>query len=312
MGLFVGLDFGGTNLKYGVGDRNGNIIAKKIRPSQAQESADKIFENFFIAISELQQEVDDEINGIGIGTPGSIDFYRGQLIGKTPNIPHWTDAPIKKTLEQELNVPVWVDNDANVMALAEARVGVAKGYSYALCLTLGTGIGGGIILDNKVYRGSTFSAAEVGHITIQMDGKQCNCGNIGCLEVYASAPAMIDRYRHKLKRTGLLYNDDQLTTEFIFQKAAVNEYFAIETINETCDYLGAGITSLVNVLNPQIIVIGGGVANAGEAFIKRIEDVIRQRGMKANSQHLKVVRAQLGNDAGVVGAIMLAAEYYNE
>lgn len=312
MGLFIGLDLGGTNLKYGVGDRKGNILIKKIRPSQAQESVDKIFENFYIAISELQQEAGDEILGIGIGTPGSVDFDKGQLIGKTPNIPHWTDAPIKKTIEDRFHIPVWVDNDANVMALAEARVGAAKGYAYALCLTLGTGIGGGIILENKVYRGSTFSAAEVGHITIKMNGKRCNCGNIGCFEIYASAPAMINRYRRKLRRNGLLYDNNKLTTEFIFQKATEHEAFAIETINETCDYLGAGITSLINVLNPQVVVIGGGVANAGEAFIERIEQVVRQRGMKANSQHLKVVKATLGNDAGIVGAIMLAAECYHE
>ena len=205
-------------------------------------------------------------------------------------------------------IPVYVDNDANVVALAEVRRGAAADCSSVACFTVGTGIGGGIILNNEIYRGANYSAAEVGHITVEMNGKPCGCGNFGCLEAYAAAPAMINRYRHKLKRTGLLYNEHQLSTEFIFEKAEVEEDFAIETINETCDYLGTGIASVVNILNPEMVLIGGGVAEAGDEFIKRIEKVIRQKIMKANSDVLKVGRVKLGNDAGMVGAILLAVE----
>ena len=308
MGLYIGLDLGGTNLKYAVGDENGNIKIKKIKPSLAHKPKEEIFSNIFSAIEELKQEISSEINGIGFGTPGSVDFEKGQLIGETPNIEHWTNAPIKKRLEDKFKVPIWVDNDANLVALAEARVGAAKNYTHVVCITIGTGIGSGIIIDGKLHRGAYYSAAEVGHIIIDFKGKPCKCGNLGCLEAYTSAPAMIDRYRHKLKRTGLLFNEDQITTEFIFEKAAVDEDLAIETINETCDYLGTGIASFVNIISPQIVVIGGGVAEAGEAFIKRIEKVILQNAMKPISKHLKVVKAKLGNDAGVVGAILLAAE----
>ena len=308
MSLYIGLDLGGTNLKYAVGDENGNIIIKKIRPSLAQESQKKVFDNIFNAITELIQETAAEIKGIGFGTPGSVDFKKGQLIAGTPNIKNWTDAPIKKTIEEKFNIPVWVDNDANIMTLAEVRIGAAKGYSHVVCFTIGTGIGGGIIIDNQLYRGANFAAAEVGHTIVEKGGKPCKCGNLGCLEAYTSAPAMINRYRRKLKRIGLMFNEEQLTTEFIFQKAKFAEDFAIETINETCDYLGTGIASVVNVINPQIVVIGGGVADAGEQFIKKVETVVQQNAMKPNSQNLKVVKAQLGNDAGVAGAILLAVE----
>jgi len=308
MSLYIGLDLGGTNLKYAVGDEKGNIIIKKIRPSLAQESQKKVFENIFSAITELKQEAAAEIKGIGFGTPGSVHFKKGQLIASTPNIRDWTDAPIKKTIEEKFNIPVWVDNDANIMTLAEARIGAAKGYSSVVCLTIGTGIGGGIIIDNQLYRGANFAAAEVGHTIVEKDGKPCNCGNLGCLEAYTSAPAMIKRYRQKLKRIGLMYNEEQLTTEFIFQKAKFAEDFAKEAINETCEYLGTGIASVVNVINPQIVVIGGGVADAGEEFIKKVETAVQQNALKPNSQNLKVIKAQLGNDAGVVGAILLAVE----
>ncbi|MBD3289260.1 ROK family protein [candidate division KSB1 bacterium] len=308
MGLYIGLDLGGTNLKYALGDETGKLSTKKSMPSLSNENQDKIFENIFSAIEELLDETDSDIPAIGMGTPGSVNFERGQLNGTTPNIPDWTNAPIKKSIEDKFGIPTYVDNDANVVALAEARCGAAADCSSVVCFTIGTGIGGGIILDNKILRGASYSAAEVGHITVEMNGKPCGCGNFGCLEAYAAAPAMIKRYRHKLKRTGLLYKEDQLSPEFIFQKAAVEEDFAIETINETCDYLGTGIASIVNVLNPEMVLIGGGVSEAGEEFIQRIEKVVRQKIMKACSDVLKVGKVQLGNDAGVVGAILLAAE----
>ncbi len=308
MGLYIGLDLGGTNLKYALGDKTGNLKVKKSKPSLSYENQDKIFKNIFSAIDELRSETKSDIQAIGVGTPGSVNVKLGQLIGNTPNIPDWADAPVKKTIEDKYGIPVYIDNDANVVALAEARCGAAVDCSSVVCFTIGTGIGGGIILNNEIYRGANYSAAEVGHITVEMNGKPCGCGNFGCLEAYAAAPAMINRYRHKLKRTGLLYNEHQLSTEFIFQKAIVEEDFAIETINETCDYLGTGIAGVVNVLNPEMVLIGGGVAEAGDEFIKRIEKVIRQKIMKANSDVLKVGKVKLGGDAGVIGAILLAVE----
>lgn len=311
MGLFIGLDLGGTNLKYALGTKSGEILKKMSKPSLADQDQNTIFENFYSAIQELLQEAkkrNESVDAIGVGSPGSIHFAKGQLIGKTPNIESWTNAPIKKNIEKRFKITTWVDNDANVVALAESRVGAGKGYPNALCLTVGTGIGGGIILNNQLHRGVNHSAAEIGHIIVEYDGRPCNCGNRGCLEAYTSAPAIVERYRKKLKRTGVLNKMQELSTEFIFQKAELNEDLAKETIQETCNYLGAGIASIVNVIDPDVVIIGGGVSAAGQEFIQCIEDVVKQYAIKAIAKNLKVVSATLGNDAGVVGAIMLAAE----
>ncbi|MDZ7262865.1 MAG: ROK family protein [candidate division KSB1 bacterium] len=311
MSLYIGLDLGGTNLKYALGDERGTIITKSMRPSQAQESREKIFENMFLAVEELlkiAKQKAERVAAIGVGSPGSVDFEKGQLIGPTPNIKAWTDAPIKETLEARFHIPVWADNDANVVAIAEARLGAGKGLKHLVCLTVGTGIGGGIIIDGQIYRGENYTAAEIGHMSIEVAGKKCNCGGIGCLEVYTSAPAMVERYREKLEKTSQPWPEEKLSTELIFERMKAGDILALETLNETCDYFGAGIASVVNVLNPQAVIIGGGVAEAGEEFIGRVREVVKRRAMKAATKNLQILKAQLGNDAGVVGAILIAAE----
>ena len=196
------------------------------------------------------------------------------------------------------------------MALAEARIGAGKKFKNILCLTLGTGIGGGILINNQVLRGEHFSAAEVGHIIIVYNGIRCNCGNKGCLEAYTTAPAMVKRYQKKMKRFGIANDTNELNTEYIFEKASRNDGLAKETITETCQYLGAGIASISNIIDPEVVIIGGGVSEAGDSFIKQIEEQVRQYSVKSITQNLKVVKAQMGNDAGIVGAILLAAENY--
>lgn len=277
----------------------------------ADRDQSTIFKNIYAGIEELLSEAakqNETVTAIGVGSPGSIHFEKGQLIDSTPNIQSWTDAPIKKNIEARFNITTWADNDANVVALAEARVGAGKGYPNALFLTLGTGIGGGIILNHQLLRGAHHSAAEVGHVIVVFKGRPCNCGNRGCLEAYASAPAMVKRYRRKLKRTGVEYKIADLSTEYIFHKAAMNEDLAKQTIQEACEYLGVGIASIVNVIDPDIVIIGGGVSEAGPEFISCIENEVKKHAIKAIARKLKVIKASLGNDAGVVGAILLAAE----
>jgi glucokinase len=313
MSLFIGLDLGGTNLKYALGTETGEIIARFSKRSLADQNQEVVFENMFTAVDELLREAErrsEKVNAIGVGSPGCIDFKTGKLLGNAPNFDHWTNAPIKKNFEDRFNLPTYADNDANLMALAEARKGAGQKYNNLLCATLGTGIGGGIIINNELYRGAHYSAAEIGHIVVEYGGKLCNCGNLGCLEAYAAAPAMVERYRRKLKRTGVMFNIDELSTEFIFQKAKVNEDLAKETIIETCDYLGVGLASIVNTIDPDIVILGGGVTEAGTEFIKRIEQVVKQYALKSIAKKLQVVKAELNLDAGIVGAILLAAENF--
>lgn len=311
MSLFVGLDLGGTNLKYALGTASGDILVKMNRPSLANKSQTAIFENMFSASEELFHEAKkrgEKISAIGIGSPGNIDFESGQLIGNAPNLASWKDAAIKTIFQEHFNIPTWVDNDANLMALAEARKGAGQNYHTIICVTLGTGIGGGIIINNEVYRGSHASAAEIGHIIIEFGGRPCNCGNLGCLEAYASAPAMVNHYRRKLKRSGVFYEIDNLNPELIFQKAEMNEDLAKETIMETCDYLGAGIAGIVHIIDPEIVIIGGGIAEAGVEFISRIEWVVKNNVLKPIAEKIKVVKASLNKEAGVIGAILLASD----
>lgn len=315
MSLFIGLDLGGTNLKYALGTDTAEIIVKRSKPSLADQTQEKIFENMFSAVEELLQEAkkrDEKVNAIGVGSPGCVDFKTGKLLGRTPNFEDWVSAPIKKNFEDKFSLPTWADNDANLLALAESRKGAGRNFNTLLCVTLGTGIGGGIMINNELYRGVHYSAAEIGHIIIEYDGRPCNCGNRGCLEAYTAAPAMVERYRKKLKRTGVMFDFEGLNTELIFQKAELNEDLAKETIIETCDYLGVGLASVANTIDPDIIIIGGGVAEAGTEFIQRIEQVVKQYTLKPIAKKLKVVKADLNLDAGMVGAILLAAENYQK
>ena len=238
-----------------------------------------------------------------------------QVLRLTPNIPPMVGVNLKKRLSESFGLPVCVDNDANVMALAEFELGAARGFRHVLCLTIGTGIGGGIVLDGKLFHGSKFAGAEFGHMTIQYNGRKCNCGGAGCLEAYASAPAMVRdakrllwRDRKSVVHTLVQGDLSRLTTKVLFQAEKKGDRLASQVINQSCAYLGAGIASAVNLLNPQVVVIGGGVSRGGQGFIRRIEKEVKKRAFPSATKNLKVVRAKLGNDAGFIGAAILCAQ----
>lgn len=306
----IGLDLGGTFLKYALGYPDGQLLVSKKRPSKGDQSQSAIFEVMFKAIEEMLHEAEKrrgKVIAIGVGSPGAIIFTEGRLNGNTPNLINWGNANIRKEIEEKFHLPVWADNDANVATLGEARQGAAKGCQFVIALTLGTGIGGGILINNEIYRGANFAGAELGHVSIKHDGLPCNCGGIGCIEVYASAPGMVRNY---LSKTVGIQKTENITTETIFSHAKKGKPEAIATIQETCEYLGTALASFVNTFNPQLIVIGGGVADAGEDFMNQIWRELEKRAMPPCLDGVKLVRATLGNDAGVVGAICLAAEMY--
>ncbi len=311
MDLFVGLDLGGTWLKYGIAGSDGELLFKSKRPSEAKAGREAIFGSMMAAVRELRDRfaAKGSIRAIGVGSPGLVDYRRGYLMGGAPNLPGWDGADIRGVLGKELGVQVYADNDANVMALAESRLGAAKGAKQAIFLTLGTGIGGGIVIDGQLYRGAWFAGAELGHVVIKYDGRPCNCGSVGCVEQYASAPGMVRTYREHLQAAGKPAPED-VTTEVIFARAAEGEEEAKKAIEDTAYYLGVAVAGFVNIFNPEVVVIGGGVAEAGDEFIRMVEKVAVNLAQDVATQGLRVVRARMGNDAGVVGAIMLAAEGY--
>jgi glucokinase len=307
---FIGLDLGGTFLKYALASESGAVLVKSKRPSQGTQKKEAIFACIFAAIDELVQEAENRnlsIEAIGMGSPGAIDYDHCRLLGNTPNLPDWGDADIRREVAKKYPYPIWADNDANVAALAEVRQGAAKGHKYVIAITLGTGIGGGVVIDDQIFRGSHYAGAELGHMSIDYNGLPCGCGGLGCIEAYASAPAMVRNYVGKLNKAGITV-PAVVNTELIFSQAKKGETAAIQVIDETCEYLGAALASFTNIFNPEIFVIGGGVADAGDEFMTRIWNAMAKRAMKAPLRNAKLVRAKLGNDAGVVGAISLAID----
>jgi glucokinase len=313
----IGVDLGGTNIKYGIVSPRGKVLQKGMLSAQVNLGRGAILNNMNKAVKEslaFARQKKIKIKGIGVGSPGTVNLKNGKIEGSCPNLPQMVNVNLKDWLSKSFKFPIYVDNDANVMALAESKFGAAKGYKDALCLTLGTGIGGGIILDGKLFHGSSFAGAEFGHMTICYDGRRCNCGGIGCLEMYASAPAMVKDAKWLLRRDRksvirkLIQEDPgKITTEVIFEAERKGDVLAKEVVNQACAYLGAGIASAVNLLNPQVVVIGGGVSEGGASFIRRIEKEVKKRAFPSATKNLKVVRAKLGNDAGFIGAAMLCS-----
>jgi len=310
MELIVGLDLGGTFLKSALGDAEGHLVHKGKRPTVATATAQAIFDTMFAAVEESMAAAErhgGKVRAIGVGSPGVIDVDRGRLLGQSPNLPHWADVEIAKTISEHFGLPAFADNDANLMTLAEVVLGAGRGCRHAVCLTVGTGIGGGLYLNGDIYRGSHYAGAELGHTIIEFNGRPCPCGGRGCLEQYASAPATVRDYLARLQAAGRPL-PAEVDTKLIFERAKQGEPEALATVAQTSDYLGAGIASFANALNPEVVIIGGGVAEAGDFFISRVAEVVRQRAMPTAWKDLKIRQAELGNDAGVIGAILLAAK----
>ena len=312
---YAGIDIGGSNVKYGIIDSTGNVLVRDQKPTRSEKGATpllhlitNIAENLLLHAAENEYT----INWLGIGSPGTIDNSTGVVKGKCPNIPDWVGTEIGPHLKDHLNMPVYVDNDANAMALAELRFGAAKRFHSVLCITVGTGIGGGIILDGKLWRGAHFSAGEVGHFVIDYNGKKCRCGNIGCLEAYCSSQAILDRARSKLKGGmseifNTLLNGDMsnLTIKKLFAAAKKSDETALEIVEETAVLLGTALSGLVNVINPQAIIFGGGVIEGGAGFVEIAGAEIRKRAFPSATEKLRILKAELGNDAGFIGAGLL-------
>jgi glucokinase len=313
----IGVDVGGTNIKYGIVSSSGKILYKGITSSGSDRKI--ILSNLRKAIYSslvLAQKRKIKINQFGVGVPGTVDILKGRIVGIPPNLPFLADFALRKYLQKYFEYPVFIDNDANVMALAEYRFGSAKGYRNCICITLGTGIGSGIILEGKLFRGSSFVGPEFGHISICFHGVKCNCGNYGCLEMYASEPAMLKRTKELLRKNQssilhkLIQGDlNKLKAKDLFKAENLKDRVAQRVIQETAYYLGAGLSSAVNLFNPEIIVIGGGVALVSKRdFIKLIKAEVKSRAFPSATKSLRIVKAKLGNDAGFIGASVLGEE----
>ena len=297
MSVWVGVDWGGTYVKLGLVDCKGKILDKIIY-SSGELKKKKVF------ISKLKSLLTRfkkfKIKGIGIGAPGIVNIRKG-FVYYLPNIPGWKDYPLGQILKKELSLPVSVDNDANVFALAEARLGAAKGYSRGIFLTLGTGLGGAVILDGKIFHGTT-SASELGHVPISLEGKLCSCGSRGCIETFVGSRYLLQRYK-ELKKRDIKIRE----IKDIFDKANNGEKAALVVWKEFSLSLGRFLSGMVNVFNPQVIVLGGGISGAFNLFRPLLWKVIKNEAMWPQIKGLKIVRAKL-RYAGIIGAALLAKE----
>jgi len=314
MRYLVGIDIGGTNIKLALMDRSAHIKVKKVFPTENFKGKEALIGELVSQITGLLHGYSvgkKDLIGIGIGAPGIVDVRTGTVHCLT-NIPDWREVALGDILKRRLGVPVFVDNDVNVMALGEMRFGAARGADNILCITLGTGVGGGLIFDGKLYRGSSYAAGEFGHVPIGIDGPKCNCGGRACIEAYVGNNYIVRDVVARIRRgqktliKKLAGGDlNKITPQTIDKAADMGDKFAKGVWVEVGNKVGIALAGAVNLLNIEKIVIGGGVAEAGKILFDSIRKTIDTRAMKIPARTVKVVKARLGYDAGVIGAASL-------
>ena len=307
----IGVDVGGTNVKIALVSDKGKIIYSNSIPTRAEMGYEHTINSMKDAIRDLLKETKmkpTDVEGMGFGFPGQIDCKKG-IVRLAPNIPGWIDIPIAKIMESEFEIPTRVDNDVRTATLGELNYGAGVGCENLVCITVGTGIGSGLVINGKLVRGANNAAGEIGHIKLNMDGGPlCGCGDRGCLEAYASGPsivAMAEEYIRGGKSTKYreLANPD-ITPYIVAVAAKEGDPVARQIFRIMGEYIGKGLTSVVNLLNPEKIIIGGGVAEAGDILLDPIKETIQKRAMTIQRE-VEIVPAQLGNTAGVIGASLL-------
>jgi glucokinase len=304
-------DLGGTHLRVATVDRNGKISCRQVQPTPQGEKPNEIVRALIDAVHECERKTAAQggaLSAVSVVVPGTVNVADGVVV-KAPNVSCLDGFRLAAALESELEWPVILENDANAAAIGEMWQGAGQGHRTLICVTLGTGVGGGIILDGKLWRGADGSAGEIGHIGVDpFAGVACMCGSRGCLEVYASATAIVRMTREARPRypNSILHNTEDLTSAKIYQAGREGDELAIEVFRQMGVYLGIGLASLINVLNPEIVVIGGGLSNGWELFEKHMHQQVIERAFPIPARRVKIVRAQCGDDAGLLGAAQLA------
>ena len=311
----VGVDLGGTNIAVGVIDESYKIIGRSKTKTALPRSAESIFEDICKCVKEAVGNAGITINNvksIGIGTPGSVDKAKG-MITYANNL-DFNNVPAVELMHKEFpEINVYIENDANCAALGEALAGSGVGKSSFVAVTLGTGVGGGIVLDGKLLTGCNDAGGEIGHISIQFDGEQCNCGRIGCWERYASATALINQ-----TKSAMLQNKDSKMWDLCagdinkaggrtaFDAMRLGDECGTKVVNRYIEYIGAGATNIVNIFQPEMVCFGGGICNEGETLLKPLREYVRKyQYNRRTEKNAELCVATLGNDAGIIGAALV-------
>ncbi len=309
----IGIDIGGTNVKIAIVDTKGKIAFSESASTRAEMGYEFTIKNIINLIKDsiTKSEVSiEQVGGIGVGCPGQIDSENG-IVKILTNIPGWINVPLAKILINEFGLPTKIDNDVRVATLGEYKFGAGKGYQNLVCITVGTGIGSGIILNGQLIRGAGMAAGELGHIIVQEhNGEICGCGNTGCVEAVASGPAIVKQaelYLMTGKSTKFkeLAAGSAITPEIVAEAALLGDGVARAIFQRTGYWIGIALSSVVNLLNPEVIIVGGGVAQAGHLLLDPIRETINKRALKLSAAAVRIIPAELGNRAGVVGASLL-------
>jgi glucokinase len=312
----IGVDLGGTNIVCGAMPEDGSRqIATRTEPTRSTQGAEAVVDRIARMIHTVVAETIAETGarrsdflGVGLGSPGPLDREKGVVL-MTPNL-GWQNFPLRAEVVERVGMPATLDNDANCATLGEWWLGAARGANNVIGITIGTGIGGGIIIDGRLFHGASDVAGELGHTTIDSTGRRCKCGNYGCLEAYASGPAIADRAREALAGaeasilTEMVGGQlDLITAAVVYEAAQRNDDLAREVVRETARFLGAGIANMLNMLNPNIVVVMGGVTQAGDALMDPLRAEVRRRAFRPAVDACEIVLGTLPGTAGVVGAV---------
>ncbi len=314
MKYYVGIDLGGTNIVAGVVDENYNIIhkasVKTNRPRPEKEIADDMAKVALQAIAEANLTIDD-VEWIGIGTPGIANSKDG-IIEYCCNL-GFDNTPMVKYIQEHINKPVYVENDANAAAYGEYVAGAGKGHNSLVCITLGTGVGGGVVTDGKILTGFNYAGAELGHTVIEVDGVQCSCGRKGCFEAYSSATGLIRMTKEAMEKDKnssmwdlVRERNNKVSARISYDAMRLGDKSATEVVDKFTKYLAVGLTNVINIFQPEVLCIGGGVCNEGDALLNPVKEIVAKEVYTRNSpKNTEIVIAKLGNDAGIIGAAFL-------
>jgi len=308
--LIFAADLGGTHLRAATVDERGTIHFRAKQNTPQGKDPNQIVAAIVNAVGEYKKEcgVTDGLKAISLVVPGTVNVDAGTVV-KAPNLPCLDGFPLASALTKELKLPAILENDANAAAVGEMWQGAARGCRTIICVTLGTGVGGGIILDGELWRGVDGAAAEIGHMCVDpFGGVACTCGSRGCLEVFASATAIVRMTREASPRypDSVLHDARALTAQAIFEAGLKGDELSLEIFRRMGVYLGIGLANLINILNPEMIVIGGGVVNGWDLFEKHMLQQVEERAFPLLAARVKIVRAKCGDDAGLLGAARLA------
>ena len=311
----VGVDIGGTNIVVGVLPvQGGEPLGLRRLPTEAGRGSDFVVQRVAAMVEEAIAETVTghggtraDVAGVGIGSPGPLNRERGMVLN-TPNL-GWTNLPLRDLISDAVGLPATLDNDANCATYGEWWLGAGRGVNYLVGITLGTGIGGGIVLDGEIVHGASDAAGEIGHMTIEFTGRKCKCGNYGCLEAYCSGPNIAARAREGIEAgyesvlTQLVEGQlDRITAAIVYEAVVLNDPFANEVMAETAKILGAGVANIINVLNPEAVVIAGGVTRAGEHLFAPLRSEVRRRSFRSAYDACRILPAALPETAGMIGA----------